>query len=77
MNKLTITIPRHGTIESYLFSLPHFYTVIEESSVSVCFLYDGSIPPLVKISELLALFVPEEYTIRKDSFGFTFIVWPT
>lgn len=75
MTKLTITIQRHGALESYLFSLPHTYHVLEESSGSVCFEYGGFIPPLAKISELLAMFDPAEYTISRSTTGFSFIVW--
>lgn len=75
MTKLTITIQRDGAMESYLFSLPHTYHVIDESSESVCFEYGGVIPPLAKISELLAMFQPAEYTISKSYTGFSFIVW--
>ena len=75
MAKLTITIQRDGAFESYLFSLPHTYHVIDESSESVCFEYGGFIPPLAKISELLAMFEPAEYTISRSTTGFSFIVW--
>lgn len=75
MKKLTITIQRDGALESYLFSLPHTYHVIDESSESVCFDYGGFIPPLAKISELLAMFEPAEYTISRSTIGFSFIVW--
>lgn len=75
MTQLTITIPRDGALESYLFSLPHTYHVIDESSESVCFLYGGFIPPLAKISQLLAIFEPSEYTISRRTTGFSFIVW--
>lgn len=75
MTKLTITIQRDSSLESYLFSLPHTYHVLDESSESVCFEYDGIIPPLAKISELLAMFQPAEYTISKSYTGYSFIVW--
>lgn len=75
MKKLTITVQRDGAMESYLFSLPHTYHVIDESSESVCFDYGGFIPPLAKISELLAMFEPAEYTISRSTTGFSFIVW--
>lgn len=75
MNSLTITIQRDCALESYLFSLPHIYHVIEKSFESVCFEYGGIIPPLAKISELLAMFQPAEYTISKSYTGFSFIVW--
>lgn len=75
MTKLTITIQRGGALESYLFSFPHTYHFIDESSESVCFLYGGFIPPLAKISELLAMFDPAEYTISRSTTGFSFIVW--
>lgn len=75
MSKLTITIQRDCALESYFFSLPHTYHVIDESSESVCFVYGGLIPPLAKISELLAMFQPAEYTISKSYTAFSFIVW--
>lgn len=75
MTKLTITIHRDGAMESYLFSLPHIYHVIDESSESVCFEYGGLLPPLAKISEILAMFQPAEYTISKSYTGFSLIVW--
>lgn len=75
MKKLVIAIPRDGALESYLFSLPHTYHVVDESSESVLFEYGGIIPPLAKISELLAMFQPAEYTISRSTTGFSFIVW--
>lgn len=75
MKKLTITVHRGGALESYLFSLPHTYHVIDESFESVCFEYGGIIPPLAKVSKLLAMFQPAEYTISKSYTGYSFIVW--
>lgn len=76
MKKLTITVQSDSAMERYLTSLSHTYHVIDESSESVCFDYVGFVPPLAKISQLLAMFEPELYTINKSMTGFSFIVWP-
>ena len=73
-HKLTITIPTDSAIEHYLWQHPMF-TQTDNSSDLVVFSYDGVIPPLAKISQLLAMFEPTEYTISKSTTGISFIVW--
>lgn len=75
MKKLSITVPSDSAIASYLFQQPVLYPMTEAASESVVFSYDGTIPPLAKISQLLAMFSPSEYTISKSTTGFSFIVW--
>ena len=70
--KLTINVPLDSSMERYLSNLNYYFS--EDSSESVTYLYTGSLPPLVKITELLALFDPAEYTISKSDAGFSFIV---
>ena len=73
--KLTIMVPSDSAIEHYLWQHPMFH-IKDETSASVCFSYGGVIPPLAKISQLLAMFEPAQYTISKSMTGFSFIVWP-
>ena len=73
--KLTIMVPSDSAIEHYLFQHPMF-DIKDETSASVYFSYGGAIPPLAKISQLLAMFEPAQYTISKSMTGFSFIVWP-
>ena len=70
--KLTITVPSDSSMDRYLFNLNYYFS--EDSSGSVTYLYHGSLPPLVKITELLALFDPAEYIISKSTTGYSFIV---
>ena len=74
--KLTIMVPSDSAIEHYLWQHPMF-TQTDESSASVVFSYGGVIPPLAKISQLLAMFELEQYTISKSLTGVSFIVWPS
>lgn len=76
MTKLTILVPSDSTIEMYLSRFPHSYRVVNKTYASVEFSYSGVIPPLAKISELLAQFQPEQYHISKSTTGFSFIVCP-
>ena len=70
--KLTITVPSDSSMDHYLSNLNYYLS--EDSSVSVTYLYHGDLPPLLKITELLALFDPVEYTISKNPTGISFIV---
>lgn len=76
MAKLSILVPSDSSIEMHLSSLPHLYRVVGKTYASVEFSYGGVIPPLAKISELLAMFQPEHYHISKSTTGFSFIVCP-
>lgn len=76
-SKLSIMVPSDSAIESYLSHQPVVYRITEESSASVVFSYGGTIPPLAKISQLIAMFEPQQYTISKSMTGFSFIVWPS
>lgn len=76
MAKLTILVPSDSAIDMHLSSLSHLYRDVGKRCGSAEFLYDGVIPPLAKISELLAMYHPEEYHIIKSKSGFTFIVCP-
>lgn len=73
-SKLTVTVPTDTNIDAYLWTHPMFLKV-DDSSESACYEYGGFIPPLAKISQLLAMFEPTEYTISRSTTGFSFIVW--
>lgn len=75
MSKLSIYVPSESAIEQYLSSQQVVYRLTDVSSATMVFSYDGIIPPLAKISQLLAMFEPLEYTISKSTTGFAFIVW--
>lgn len=75
MTKLSITVPSDSAIASYLSQQPTVYLYFGESNGSEDFSYEGVLPPLAKISQLLAVFTPSEYTISKSTTGFSFIVW--
>lgn len=76
MKKLSILVPSDSAIDLHLSSLPHLYSAVCKTYASAEFSYDGVIPPLAKISELLAMFQPDQYHIRKSTTGFSFIVCP-
>lgn len=76
MKNLSIMVPSDSAIESYLSHQPVVYRITQETSASVVFSYGGTIPPLAKISQLLVMFEPAQYTISKSMTGFSFIVWP-
>lgn len=76
MKKFSILVPSGSAIELHLSSLPHLYRVVDKTYASSEFSYGGVIPPLAKISELLAMFQPEQYHISKSTTGFSFIVCP-
>lgn len=73
-SKLTVTVPSDTNIDVYLWTNPIFLKV-DHSSEMACYEYGGLIPPLAKISQLLAMFEPTEYTISRSTKGFFFIVW--
>lgn len=75
MTKLSIYVPSESAIEQYLSSQQAVYRLIDVTSATMVFSYDGVIPPLAKISQLLAMFEPSEYTISKSTTGFAIIVW--
>lgn len=75
-SKLSIMVPHDSAFEHYLWQHPMF-TMTDNSSASVVYIYGGVIPPLAKISQLLAMFEPQQYTISKSMTGFSFIVWPS
>lgn len=75
MAKLSIYVPSESAIEQYLSSQQVVYRLTDVTSATMVFSYDGVIPPLAKISQLLAMFEPSEYTISKSTTGFAFIVW--
>ena len=77
--KLSVMVPSDSAIEHYLWQHPMFTTISDstESNPTVLFSYEGKIPPLAKISELLAMFEPEQYNISKSETGFFFVVWPS
>ena len=75
MKKLSILVPSDSAIERHLSNLSHLYRIVRVTSASVDFSYVGYLPPLAKISELLAMFEPSEYTISKSTMGVSFIVW--
>ena len=76
MKKLSITVPFDSAIERYLWQDPVF-AITDKSCALVVYSYGGDIPPLAKISQLLAIFEPEQYTISKSLTGISFIVWPS
>ena len=76
MKKLSIFVPSDSAIELHLSNLPHLYSCIGKKFASTEFSYDGSIPPLAKTLELLAMFQPEQYTIMRHKTGVSFIVCP-
>ena len=75
MKKLSIHVPSDSTIGMYLSNIPHLYRIVGRTSESVEFSYGGMMPPLAKISHLLSMFEPSEYTISKSTTGTSFIVW--
>lgn len=74
MAKLSIIVPNDSVIYHYL-QKHMFYRSYEETPTLTSYEYVGSIPPLAKISQLLAMFEPSEYTINKSTTGISFIVW--
>lgn len=75
MKKLSITVPSDSAIAAYLLQQPSIYLYFGESNDSEDFSYEGILPPLAKISQLLSVFNPSEYTISKSTTGISFIVW--
>lgn len=75
MTKLSIYVPRESAIEQYLSSQQVVYRLTDVTRTNMVFSYDGVIPPLAKVSQLLAMFQPSEYTISKSTTGFAFIIW--
>lgn len=75
MAKLSIYVPSESAIEQHLSSQQVVYRLTDVTPATMVFSYDGVIPPLAKISQLLAMFEPSEYTISKSTTGFAFIVW--
>ena len=75
MAKLSIIVPNDSAIEAYLFQQSVLYPITKETSDSVVFSYEGVYPPLAKISLLLAMFDPSEYTISKSTTGISFFVF--
>lgn len=75
MANLSITVPSDSAIASYLSQQPTVYRYFGESNDSEDFSYEGVLPPLAKISQLLGVFNPSEYTISKSTTGISFIVW--
>lgn len=75
MTKLSITVPCDSAIQQYLSSQQVVYRLTDVAPHHMVFSYDGVIPPLAKISQLLAMFQPSEYTISKSTTGTSFIVW--
>lgn len=75
MSKLSINVPSESAIEQYLSSKQVVYRLIDVTYATMVFSYDGVIPPLAKISQLIAMFTPSEYTISKSTTGFVFTVW--
>ena len=73
MAKLTIMVPNDSVIDHYLHH-HMFYHSYAETHTNVSYEYVGSIPPLAKISQLLAMFDPSEYIISKGINGIVFIV---
>ena len=73
--KLTIMVPTDSAIDRYLWLHPMF-TITDKSCATVVYSYGGDIPPFAKISQLLVMFEPEQYTISKSLTGISFIVWP-
>ena len=75
MEKLSITVPFNSAIAAYLSQQPFKYLYLGESNNQEDFSYEGALPPLAKILQLLAVFNPLEYTISKSTTGISFIVW--
>lgn len=76
MAKLSITVPFDSEIEHYLSQQHVVYRMTDVTSSTMVFSYDGVMPSLAKISQLLAMFEPAQYTVSKSMTGFSFIVWP-
>lgn len=74
MYKLSIMVPCDSVIDRFLSHQPVAYRITELTSAFVTFSYFGVIPPLAKISQILAKFEPSEYTISKSTTGISLIV---
>lgn len=74
MANLSVMVPNGSGICHYL-QKHMFYHLYAKTPTYVSYEYVGSIPPLAKISQLLAMFEPLEYTISKSTTGISFIIW--